>query len=61
MFPTYTARDLAQQKHAGGTRLLYFYTDESVGTKALRQSDMAGHRLESVIATLLVGQPRELP
>ena len=37
MFPIETARELAQQKHAGGTRLLYFYTDESVGPKALRQ------------------------
>ncbi|KZS72151.1 hypothetical protein A4G26_24455 [Mycobacterium kansasii] len=55
------ARRRAQQKHAGGTRLLYFYTDESVGPKSLRVSDMTGHRLEAVIATLLGGQPRELP
>lgn len=55
------ARQLAQQKHAGGTRLLYFYTDESIGPKARRQSDMAGHRLEPVIAKLLGGEPRQLP
>ena len=61
MFPIHTARELAQQKHADGTRMLYFYTDESVGPKALRRSDMTGHRLESVIATLLHGEPRELP
>jgi hypothetical protein len=41
--------------------LLYFYTDESIGPKALRHSDMIGHRLEPVIADLLGGQPRELP
>lgn len=61
MFRISEARDLAQQKHAGGTRLLYFYTDESVGPKALRHSDMTGHRLEPVLAKLLGGQPRELP
>jgi hypothetical protein len=61
MFPIDQARQLAQQKHADGTRLLYFYTDESVGPKALRQSDMTSHRLEPVIAKLLDGQPRELP
>jgi hypothetical protein len=61
MFPIDQARKLAQQKHAGGTRLLYFYTDESVGPKALRHSDMTEHRLEPVIAKLPDGQPRELP
>lgn len=61
MFPIETARELAQQKHAGGTRMLYFYTDETVAPKALRKSEMTGHRLESVIAKLLDGQPRELP
>jgi hypothetical protein len=61
MFPINTARELAQQKHPDGTRMLYFYTDESVGPKALRQSDMSGHRLASVIAKLLDGQARELP
>ena len=61
MFPIDQARELAQQKHADGTRLLYFYTDESVGPKALRHSDMTGHRLEPVITKLLDGQPRELP
>ncbi|OBB32572.1 hypothetical protein A5792_02465 [Mycolicibacterium peregrinum] len=55
------ARRLAQQKHAGGTRLLYFYTDESVGPKALRVSDMTGHRLEAAISKLLGGQQRQLP
>ena len=60
MFPIDTARELAQQKHAGGTRLLYFYTDESVGPKALPSSDMNGHRLEPVIANLLDGHPRDL-
>ena len=58
MFPLDMARELAQQKHAGGTRLLYFYTT-SHRPKALRQSDMTGHRLEPVIATPLDGQPRE--
>jgi hypothetical protein len=61
MFQIDEARELAQQKHADGTRLLYFYTDESVGSKSLRVSDMIGHRLDPVIATLLGGQPRELP
>jgi hypothetical protein len=61
MFPIDTVRELAQQKHAGGSRLLYFYTDESVGPKALRKSDMTTHRLQSFIAKLLDGQPRELP
>ena len=61
LFPTERARELAQQKHAGGTRLLYFYTDESVGPKSLRASDMTDHRLEPVIASLLGGEPRELP
>ena len=45
----------------GGKRLLYFYTDESVGPKALNRSDMNDHRLEPAIAKLLDGQPRELP
>ncbi len=61
MFPMDQARDLAQQKHAGGTRGLYFYTDESVGPKSLRVSDMTGHRLEAVISKLLGGEPRQLP
>lgn len=61
LFSIEQARQLAQQKHADGTRLLYFYTDESVGPKSLRISDMAGHRLEAVITTLLDGRPRELP
>lgn len=61
LFTIDQARERAQQKHAGGTRLLYFYTDESVGPKSLRVSDMTGHRLEHVIAELLGGQPRELP
>lgn len=61
MFQIDKARELAQQKHADGTRLLYFYTDESVGPKSLRVSDMTGHRLEPVIAKLLGGEPRELP
>jgi hypothetical protein len=55
------ARELAQQQHADGTRMLYFYTDESVGAKALRVSDMTAHRLEATIAKLLGGQPRALP
>lgn len=55
------ARRLAQQKHAGGIRLLYFYTDESIGPKARRASDMVGHLLAPVIATLLAGESRELP
>ncbi len=61
LFPMDQARQLAQQKHANGTRLLYFYTDETVGPKALRLSDMTHHRLQVVITTLLDGQPRELP
>lgn len=61
MFPIDEARRLAQQKHSGGTRLLYFYTGESVGPKSLRHSDMTGHRLEVVIPVLLEGQPRQLP
>lgn len=61
MFPIDQARQLAQQKHAGGTRLLYFYTDESVGPKSLRLSDMTSHRLVPVISALLAGQPRQLP
>ena len=61
MFPTEQARQLAQQKHANDTRLLYFYVDESVGPKSLKVSDMTGHRLEPVIANLLGGEPRELP
>lgn len=61
LFPMDVARDLAQQKHAGGKRLLYFYTDESVGPKSLRVSNMTWHRLEAVIANLLGGQPRHLP
>ncbi|WP_373202362.1 hypothetical protein [Mycobacterium marinum] len=61
LFPIETARKVAQQKHASGTRALYFYTDESVGPKALRVSDMTGHRLEAVIGNLLAGQTRELP
>jgi hypothetical protein len=31
MSPIDQAREVAQQKHAGGTRLVYFHTDESVG------------------------------
>ncbi|WP_422745386.1 hypothetical protein ACN27E_24180 [Mycobacterium sp. WMMD1722] len=61
LFPIETARHLAQQKHANGTRALYFYTDESIGPKALRVSDMTDHRLEAVIGNLLAGQARELP
>ena len=61
MFPIHNARELAQQKYANGTRQLYFDTDETVGPKALRQSDMTTHRLEPVVAGLLDGQPRELP
>lgn len=61
MFRIDEARKRAQQKHAGGTRVLYFYTDESIGPKALRHSDMTGHRLEVVIPGLLDGQQRELP
>lgn len=61
MFRIDEARKHAQQKHAGGTRVLYFYTDESIGPKALRHSDMTGHRLEVVIPGLLDGQQRELP
>lgn len=61
MFPIDQARELAQQKHAGGTRLLYFYTDESVGPKARRLSDMTNHRLRPVISELLAGRPRQLP
>ena len=61
LFTIETARNLAQQKHANGTRLLYFYTDESVGPKARRVSDMTGHRLEPVITNLLDGRTRELP
>lgn len=61
MFPMDQARELAQQKHAGGTRLLYFYTDESIGPKSLRVSDMTGYRLEPVISKLLGGEPRQLP
>src|ERR1700754_1793781 len=61
MFRIHEARNRAQQKHAGGTRLLYFYTDESVGPKSLKLSDMTGHRLEPVIEKLLAGDPRELP
>lgn len=61
LFPLETARSLAQQKHDSGTRALYFYTDESVGPKSRRVSDMTGHRLEPVIGNLLDGQPRELP
>jgi hypothetical protein len=61
LFPMDVARDLAQQKHAGGTRLLYFYTDESVGPKSLRLSNMTGHRLEAAIAKLVGGQARQLP
>ncbi|MGV0872112.1 hypothetical protein [Mycolicibacterium sp. XJ879] len=61
LFPIETARNLAQQKHANGTRALYFYTDESVGPKALRVSDMTDHRLEAVIGKLLDGRARTLP
>ena len=55
------ARDLAQQKETIGTRLLYFYTDESIGPKAMRHSDVLEHTLEAVISDLLGRQPRELP
>lgn len=61
MFPMDQARELAQQKHADGTRGLYFYTDESVGAKSRRVSDMTSHRLEAVISKLLGGEPRQLP
>lgn len=61
LFPMDHARELAQQKHTNGTRLLYFYTDESVGPKSLRLSDMTAHRLEAVITALLDGRRRELP
>lgn len=61
LFPMDQARQLAQQKHTNGTRLLYFYTDESVGPKSLRLQDMISHRLEVIITTLLNGRPRELP
>jgi hypothetical protein len=61
LFTTERAREVAQQKHANGTRLLYFYTDESVGPKSLKVSDMDGQRLEAVIAGLLGGERRELP
>jgi hypothetical protein len=61
MFPIDEARRLAQQKHVGGTRLLHFYADESVGPKSLRHSDMTGHRLEVAIPALRDWQPRELP
>lgn len=61
LFPIEQARQRAQQKHTNGTRLLYFYIDESVGPKALRLSDMNGHRLETVVTTLLDERTRELP
>jgi hypothetical protein len=61
MFPIGRAREIAQQKHSDGTRLLYIYTDESVGPNSLKVSDMIDHRLEPVIANLLGGEPRELP
>ncbi|UJL32142.1 hypothetical protein HZU38_30555 (plasmid) [Mycolicibacterium vanbaalenii] len=61
LLPIELARQLAQQKHGDGTRLLYFYTDETIGPKALRLSDMTGHRLEPVISALLDDHTRELP
>lgn len=61
LFPMDHARRLAQLKHTNGTRLLYFYTDESVGPQSLRLSDMTTHRLEAVITALLDRCPRELP
>lgn len=61
MFTMEKARELAQQKHGNGTRGLYFYTDESVGSKSRRVSDMTSHRLETRISKLLSGEPRQLP
>ncbi|MBX7449283.1 hypothetical protein GR927_14895 [Mycolicibacterium sp. 3033] len=60
LFPIELARQFAQQEHSDGTRLLYFYTDETIGPKALRISDMTGHRLEHVISALLDDHTREL-
>lgn len=47
------ARDMAQQTHPNNNRLLYWYTDESIGADKLRDSDMISHRLEAVAAQRL--------
>ncbi len=61
MFPINEARQLAQQERADGTRLLYFYTDESVGPNSRRSNDMVAHRLEIVVPALFSGEQQELP
>lgn len=47
------AREKAQQHRADGSRLLYWYVDETVTGGALVESQMASFRLESVASQLL--------
>jgi hypothetical protein len=54
------ARELAQQKHAGGKRRLYWYpNDAKVKGKPVRESDMSRYRIDTVLDEIVARKSTE--